>query len=1062
MNSQVRSLLGIVAGVTIVLAALVSNPGLLYGTSEPWFADQLDPLGFLKRFQDVRDIGSGARKKARFRPVAVPHPPVGPSIILAVDTSVRMQFDESGHYYDIGVWPRADNPTVADALGVTVAATNYRRRYDAMVDDTGATFKVKAERITVVDDEMAGYADFFDPTRLGIAREGLAQAVTENDNVVRFGLMRSRYGNGAVLPATGNNQPARLTTSPQNDLDGDLGGKRWKVTVAFTTTDNEDAPADGMEVIIHADATESSDSVYAALQLGPQEMGGLLPAGSGLDDSTDSPIGNLLVDARAEVIRMMTLDLGLYRDCRNTAVVLVVGGAGGTVDPAIIASSFTGVTVGGVTRRVPIFVIAIDPPAGDVATLQAIATQSGGAYFEADDAAAVAYATNHAVQAVHGLSTDLDLGLPTIFPTTSPIVGTVDLSNASDIDGLPLVNSEITTANGAAITQRANVVLTAGFSLPGFHADLRAFRVYRPEIDATRPLGYRFTKDGTPLWLAHTPAVTQRNIYTYVPGTGMVSFTSDPATAGALRDYLRVDTDLAAAELIDFVRSQPLGAVIDSTPAVLDPPSRTPPPDPDYVTYATLRSSRRSMVFYGGNDGMIHGLDARLGVEVWGFIPFNLLPKLRTLLDGQPVDDFAYFVDSSPKVADVKAAGVWRTMLFVGQGQGGTFYQAFDVSDAGLGVTPDSDNEAAVVAAFNDPSVIPFQWSFPSYSSFDHTIETPLTPFGDLGTGASQIEKTVGLTWSNPAVGQIQDETGPYVMLTGSGFLDETIEAQGVRAGVRAGTTFYLLDVGTGSVHDSYDVGDNIGKVHFKNSLQADPTASGPTDSRFVNQVFIGDTEGSLWRFNISTSGGVASLAVPVEIHNAQEEHPLFASLALVNVGGPAQYLFLATGMDIVQNLMKLEDFRMIGLRVDATQSTPAERTFSYAMGRQAAAVADERPTSAPAVAGDVVFFTTTTEFPNNPCRCYESALYALTYDGNVAYNAGTGGQSSTKGKTKSRPKIEEIATWDGRATAPFVADQHLYFGVGDDLRVLGDPEDFNNGVSAQGVRITSWREIRR
>ena len=582
MNRKVLSGLVFVSAVSIVFAVLVSRPDILYGKGkkEPWFSEQLDQLRFLKRFQDARDLGTGKRAKKKFVAIAGADPPVGPNVILAVDTSLRMQFDENGHYYDLGVWPRADDPTVADDLGVSALATNYRRRYDGLIDDdSGGSFKVRVDRITVVDDQAADYADFFDPTRLSIAREGLAQVVDENDNVARFGLMRSRYGNGAVLPAVGNNNPARLMTPPQDDLAGEVSGesKKWKVSVAFTTTDNIAASADGTEVLIDADVLNSSATVYAALLLGPDEVGGLLPAGNAYDDSTDSPIGELLVDARAEAVRLMGADLDLYRECRNTAVVLVVGGAGGAVDPAITASSFAAVSAGGVTHRVPIFVVAINPPAADVATLQAIATNSGGAYFEVSNAVEVAYAANYAVQAVHVNSEDLDLGLPGIFQTTSPILGTVDLSNASDIDGLPLLNSAITTSGGAVITQRANVILTSGFSLPGFHADLRAFRAYRPELDATKPLGYRFVMDGTRLWVAHTPGVAERNIYTYVPGTGMLPFTTAAATVSTLRDYLGMGTDAEAAELIDFIRNQPLGAIIGSTPALIDAPSLVAP-----------------------------------------------------------------------------------------------------------------------------------------------------------------------------------------------------------------------------------------------------------------------------------------------------------------------------------------------------------------------------------------------------------------------------------------------------------------------------------------------------
>ena len=56
-------------------------------------------------------------------------------------------------------------------------------------------------------------------------------------------------------------------------------------------------------------------------------------------------------------------------------------------------------------------------------------------------------------------------------------------------------------------------------------------------------------------------------------------------------------------------------------------------------------------------------------------------------------------------------------------------------------------------------------------------------------------------------------------------------------------------------------------------------------------------------------------------------------------------------------------------------------------------------------------------------------------------------------------------ATLAGRATAPFIVDQHLYLGTvganGTNIEAFGDPEDFNNGVGQVGVRILSWREIR-
>ena len=137
------------------------------------------------------------------------------------------------------------------------------------------------------------------------------------------------------------------------------------------------------------------------------------------------------------------------------------------------------------------------------------------------------------------------------------------------------------------------------------------------------------------------------------------------------------------------------------------------------------------MIFFGANDGMIHAVDARTGYEVWAFIPYNLLPKLRTLGDGQPVEQFDYFVDSSPKLAEVKINGDWRSILLIGQGNGGTFYQAFDVTEGRHGRPARigrPDGRQQLLSEFDTPNEsIAFKWAFPNYSSFDPTYTAVFT-----------------------------------------------------------------------------------------------------------------------------------------------------------------------------------------------------------------------------------------------------------------------------------------------------------------------------------------------
>ena len=115
-------------------------------------------------------------------------------------------------------------------------------------------------------------------------------------------------------------------------------------------------------------------------------------------------------------------------------------------------------------------------------------------------------------------------------------------------------------------------------------------------------------------------------------------------------------------------------------------------------------------------------------------------------------------------------------------------------------------------------------------------------------------------------------------------------------------------------------------------------------------------------------------------------------------------------------------------------------------------------PSTSPSVAGDIVFYTTTTESATTPCADFTAKLYALTYAGGAAYDT----DNSGKLESNESPVVKTLA---GRATAPFIVDQHLYFGstgvTGANVEVFGDPDKFNNGVGQVGVRILTWREIR-
>ncbi len=1059
---------------TTVRRAVLLLGAAVLGAPRP-AAAQLDPLLFLKATQ--------------------------PNVIVAVDVGNRMQRDApsdpanprtTSTYYDPYIYTRQGTTQEAE-IGVSAANANtqYRRKYVGLdYASSGSGDKFNVNTIAGVGDRDAGFASFEAATRLSIARAALDQAIKLNQSVARFGLIKMRQGSNLSLAS-------KLNAGPVNDLDsvnqgvGDLPGvAKWGLSRPTVSSNNGASAASG--VLVASDAANANTSVLSILTKDARTAGALLPAGNDDASTADTPVKLMLDDARAEAVRLITADTV----CRNTIVVLIVGGGEGTTtagaNPATTASTFLNVN----SRRVPVYVIAIAPPAAEVAQLQSIATNSGGRYFEITkamiDAALAASskpgltsavptgtavvpevvrAVNMAVQDTFrsygdfntAPSGSLPYGPSTEFPTGSPIVGTVNLESAADITGTALPNTIVNDTAGTKIPQRGNLLLVSGFSLPGFDGKLRAFRTYKPQVDSSQASGYKFVNDATRLWVAVAPAAGSRNIYTVLPDGTVTAFTA--ANASTLATYMNVSASTASS-LITYVRAQPLGAVVDSTPAVMDPPSLDPPPDESYPGFSSANANRRTIIWVGANDGMLHGIDARLGVEVWAYIPFNLLPKLKELPYGQSIGSFNYFADGSPKVADVRvsapctdgASSCWRTYLFFGEGPGGTFYQAFDVTmaDMSSSVAPTSDSASAVLSYFSDPSKIAFKWAFPSFSNFDYTLSYSSSPWGDIKSTASNTMKTVGTTWADPAVGQIESTTGAYAIVFGSGFLPYSVQQQANRGGIAAGTTFYIANVETGSLYDSMSAGsDGIAETtdncvtandctKIKNALQADPVATGPPNSRYITMVYVGDLDGRVWRFDVGTSSvsGLPYVKTKTKLWDGGASHPIFSSMATVNVGNTQQYIFFGTGSDLLPSNGVSLQYKLVAVLDNGSSGT---QTFSQALTKVDGLAGDEKVTAFPAVAGDIVFFTTTTFNPATPCILPSAKLYALTFLGGPAYDTTGDGRITGSDSTL----VTTIA--NTRATAPFVGDRHLVFGTGTDTQILGRPRSVQQRRGAGG-----------
>lgn len=183
-----------------------------------------------------------------------------------------------------------------------------------------------------------------------------------------------------------------------------------------------------------------------------------------------------------------------------------------------------------------------------------------------------------------------------------------------------------------------------------------------------------------------------------------------------------------------------LGDVIHSTPMAVSDPAEgfhLLYRDRSYADFVVRHKERRHMLYFGGNDGMLHAVNGGfykeqekkfcladdidvngdcvetagnlpvLGAEMWSYVPYNMLPHLNCLTDEAYAHK--YFVDLRPRIFDVKifqeeaACAVdvtsdacihpngWGTILVGGMRFGGSPVDAYEVSvDPADGLTDDN------------------------------------------------------------------------------------------------------------------------------------------------------------------------------------------------------------------------------------------------------------------------------------------------------------------------------------------------------------------------------------
>jgi type IV pilus assembly protein PilY1 len=252
--------------------------------------------------------------------------------------------------------------------------------------------------------------------------------------------------------------------------------------------------------------------------------------------------------------------------------------------------------------------------------------------------------------------------------------------------------------------------------------------------------------------------------------------------------------------------------------------------EPLVFHYRYSNGSAKSYVFFGSNDGMLHavkdadvntsGIETNYGEEAWAFIPPDLLPKLKNIVEGT---SHQYYVDSSPKAyfKDNNGDGIIdredKVILVCGERKGGSSYFALDITN------PDSPQ---------------FLWRI------DNTSST-IIPAPD------RIISDLGQSWSEPQFGLVKttstDTVGTPVLFIGGGYSSNNSSGKAILA----------IKVLTGEVLKTFKNDSVITTMNY--SIPSNVLVVDANDNGFVDKVYIGDLGSQMWRLGkFTNSSGVA------------------------------------------------------------------------------------------------------------------------------------------------------------------------------------------------------------
>ena len=405
----------------------------------------------------------------------------------------------------------------------------------------------------------------------------------------------------------------------------------------------------------------------------------------------------------------------------------------------------------------------------------------------------------------------------------------------------------------------------------------RSFSVSCPTCDISGTVRKLYTYLGTNTNLAHSSnafSTTNASLTASVLGLPGAIITS-----GTTTDVKQLVNFVHGIDVYDEngngnnteKRAWIFGDVLHSKPFVMNYAS--------YTFNSTTEAdcaTNKTMIFVGSNDGMVHAVNDCDGTEAWAFIPPDIIPYLQY---NQGVTH-TYFVDSTiyAYVYDKNKNGTIdlpddKVILIIGMRRGGGIFGAEPTT--GFYYALDVSNPAS-------PTLL---WSISNSTVRKGTTTTASTTYAALGE-----------TWSEPKIGRISvgspakdkivifigggydncNEDSRYgatqvfsgscvsAIATNDGGLDASNNPK-TSGGTTAvgslatykGKAVYVVELATlNSGVPDFTNGGNLVRAFTtaEYSMLSEMTALDTNFDGYVDRLYMGDTGGNLWRFNVSSN----------------------------------------------------------------------------------------------------------------------------------------------------------------------------------------------------------------